>query len=252
MLEQIVQTKKQELSNYPKTFEKVTYTQRSLEKAISNSNQKLGLIAEVKRASPSKGIIREDFHPVDIAKTYEAAGADAISVLTDKTYFQGHPDYLTQIKKAVDLPVLRKDFIIDPVQVEESKSMGADAILLIKAILDPVQMKELYQYAKELGLEVLLEVHSKAEVEEVFSQLTPELLGINNRDLNTFKTSVSHTREIASVIPEEVTYISESGIKTNKDVDLVHQAGASGILVGETLMRSQSISTCIESLFQES
>ncbi|WP_408006307.1 indole-3-glycerol phosphate synthase TrpC [Pseudalkalibacillus sp. A8] len=251
MLEQIVETKKNEVSKYPSSFQKRTFTNRSLKRAMINSDRNIGLIAEVKKASPSKGIIREDFRPVEIAKAYENAKADAISVLTDQTYFKGHPDYLTQIKQAVDLPVLRKDFIIDPAQIEESKSIGADAILLIQAILDPIQAKELYLCAKEQGLEVLLEVHSKAEVEEVLYQFIPDLLGINNRDLNTFNTSVAHTSEIAAYIPQGIPFISESGIKTSEDVNHVHAAGASGILVGETLMRADSITQCIDRLFEE-
>ncbi|MCF6411718.1 indole-3-glycerol phosphate synthase TrpC [Pseudalkalibacillus salsuginis] len=251
MLEQIVKTKRVEISNYPRAFQEKTFTNHSLKRAMINSNRKVGLIAEVKKASPSKGIIRKDFHPVEIAKAYENTHADAISVLTDQTYFQGHPDYLTQIKQVVDLPVLRKDFIIDPVQIEESKSIGADAILLIQAILDPKQAKELFLHAKQLGLEVLLEVHSKAEVEMALTEFTPDLLGINNRDLNTFKTSVAHTSEIAAFIPEGIPFISESGIKTSEDVNQVHAAGASGILVGETLMKADSITQCIKSLFEE-
>lgn len=249
MLNKIVETKKQELIDLPTAFEDHAYPIRSLSDAILCPTRQLGLIAEVKKASPSKGLIREHFEPVEIAKTYEQAGADAISVLTDRDYFQGSKAYLTDIRTATNLPLLRKDFIIDPIQVEESKAIGADAILLIQAILDPVQAKELFLAAKELGLEVLLEVHSIDELNTALSNFTPDLLGVNNRDLRTFETRVEHTRQIAEHIPENVPFISESGIVTKEDVTLVGKAGAKGILVGETLMRARSIPECITDLF---
>ncbi|MGM7701516.1 indole-3-glycerol phosphate synthase TrpC [Pseudalkalibacillus sp. Hm43] len=249
MLNKIVETKKQELLDIPTSFEDHAYPIRSLSDAIKYPTRQLGLIAEVKKASPSKGLIREHIEPVEIAKTYEQAGADAISVLTDRDYFQGSKAYLTEIRNATHLPLLRKDFIIDPIQVEESKAIGADAILLIQAILEPVQAKELFVVAKELGLEVLLEVHSIDELDTALSNFTPDLLGINNRDLRTFETRVEHTRIIAEQIPENVPFISESGIVTKEDVSLVGKAGAKGILVGETLMRAKSIPKCIADLF---
>lgn len=252
MLDQIVQTKRREIEQYPKQFRYTEDPVRSLSNAVINSKRNIGLIAEVKKASPSKGIIRESFEPIGIAKSYEESGADAISVLTDRDYFQGDPRYLTEIRKITSIPLLRKDFIIDPIQVAESKAIGADAILLIQAILEPSQAKELYTYAKYLGLEVLMEVHSIQELETALNNFTPDLLGINNRDLKTFKTNVEHTREIAAHIPHHVPFISESGITDARDVKLVEKAGAKGILVGETLMRSHSITESIAALYGES
>ncbi|WP_349407424.1 indole-3-glycerol phosphate synthase TrpC [Pseudalkalibacillus sp. SCS-8] len=251
MLSQIVDTKRQEVKEIPDTFPEKPYPIRSLSEAILNPNQALGLIAEVKKASPSKGLIRKDFDPVMIAKTYEKSGAHAISVLTDRDYFQGAKEYLTQIREMNNLPLLRKDFIIDPIQVKESRAIGADAILLIQAILEPNQAKELYLSAKEIGLEVLMEVHSVRELETVLDTFTPDLLGINNRDLRTFETNVEHTQVIAQHVPKHIPFISESGIASAKDISLVKQAGAKGILVGETLMRATSITDCISSLFGE-
>ncbi|MCF6137435.1 indole-3-glycerol phosphate synthase TrpC [Pseudalkalibacillus berkeleyi] len=248
MLNRIVETKIEELKSYPKSFNTFEFEARSLSQAILRSNNDIGLISEVKKASPSKGVITEDFDPTRIAESYEKAGADAISVLTDREYFLGAPDYLTQIRKSVGIPILRKDFIIDPIQVIESRAIGADAILLIQAILEPNQANELFSCAKEQGLEVLLEVHSLKELEIALQNFTPNLLGINNRDLNTFKTSVSHTTEIAKHVPVNIPFISESGIVTREDVTEVQSAGAKGILVGETLMRSKSIKQSIAQL----
>lgn len=248
MLSRIVETKKEELKSYPKSFHTSEFEVRSLSDAILQSNNDIGLISEVKKASPSRGVIRETFNPTNIAESYEKAGADAISVLTDREYFLGAPEYLTQIRNSVEIPILRKDFIIDPIQVMESRAIGADAILLIQAILEPNQAKELYLCAKEQGLEVLLEVHSLRELEIALQNFAPDLLGINNRDLNTFKTSVSHTTEIAKHVPVDIPFISESGIVTREDVSEVQSAGAKGILVGETLMRSKSIKQSISQL----
>src|SRR5690606_976175 len=154
------------------------------------------LIAEVKKASPSKGVIREDFQPVEIAKAYQAAGADCLSVLTDEHYFQGDPSYIAQIKQEVNLPILRKDFIIDPLQVEQSVELGADAILLIAKSLPIKQLMELYHLAEEKGLDVLIEIANEAELTELFSQLKPRIIGINNRDLRTFNTSTEVTKAL--------------------------------------------------------
>lgn len=209
-----------------------------------------GLIAEVKKASPSKGLIREEFDPVAIAKGYEAGGARAISVLTDRSFFQGAPEYLTAIKEQVSLPVMRKDFIIDSLQVQESKRIGADAILLIGEALEAEKLKELYDEAYSLGMEVLVEVHALETLEEILEIFTPEVIGVNNRDLNTFRTSLDQTARIAASVPKEALLVSESGIYENKDVLEVTKAGASAILVGESLMREADVEKAVQRLLK--
>ncbi|MDQ0205924.1 indole-3-glycerol phosphate synthase TrpC [Alkalicoccobacillus murimartini] len=251
MLETILKTKKQEID----TLSMPAYEQvekRSLYQAIKHPTRTVGLIAEVKKASPSKGLIRADFHPVDIAKTYEAAGADAISVLTDQHYFKGHRDFLTAIKKETSIPIMRKDFIIDELQVEESLRIGADAILLIAGTVPDQKLFELYQSAHEKGMQCLVEVHAASELSSLLSVFTPELIGINNRNLKTFETSLSQTEEIASLVPQQCTFISESGIHTFEDVTRVQKAGAGGVLVGESFMRAETPSIGITNLFGES
>ncbi|MBM7553756.1 indole-3-glycerol phosphate synthase TrpC [Thalassobacillus pellis] len=220
----------------------------SLNDALKNASHKAGLIAEVKKASPSKGIIRDDFNPVVIANAYEKAGAAAISVLTDQHFFQGHRDFLTDIKKVVSLPVLRKDFIIDHLQVEESARIGADAILLIGEVLEPKQLHEFYRHAEELGLEALVEVHAEKTLEGILKEFTPKIIGINNRNLETFETKLSQTKEISSLVPEESLLVSESGIFTYEDIEEVVNAGAEGILVGEALMRQGNIGEAVKRL----
>ncbi|WP_078553280.1 indole-3-glycerol phosphate synthase TrpC [Bacillus alkalicellulosilyticus] len=239
MLSQIIDTKLDEIE----TLElppAIKVERKSLAASLRNSNRQLGLIAEVKKASPSKGIIKEDFHPVDIAKGYENGGADAISVLTDQKYFKGHRDYLTAIKQTVNLPILRKDFIISELQIEESVRIGADAILLIAAVFEPERLKELYNLAYEKGLECLVEVHSEEELTELLVHFTPEIIGVNNRNLKTFETSLEQTEIISKLIPEGSLFISESGIHTPADAAQVQKAGANGVLVGESLMRAES------------
>ncbi|KGX93989.1 indole-3-glycerol phosphate synthase [Pontibacillus halophilus JSM 076056 = DSM 19796] len=236
MLHQILETKKDEITRYQQP-EQVETDSRSLYDALLNSPLTVGLIAEVKKASPSKGVIREDFRPVEIAKLYEEGGASAISVLTDEMYFQGHRDYLTAVKQATKLPVLRKDFIIDEKQVEESARIGADAILLIGEALQPERLYELYRYAASLGLESLVEVHAKETLEGILAVFQPKIIGINNRDLTNFHTTVAHTETIAKAVPEGSLLVSESGIYNHEDINRVKQAGAKAVLVGEALMR---------------
>ncbi|MCA0971866.1 indole-3-glycerol phosphate synthase TrpC [Halobacillus litoralis] len=222
----------------------------SLYKALDESPFSAGLIAEVKKASPSKGIIREDFNPVKIARDYEKGGTQAISVLTDHQFFQGHRDFLTDIKKVVNVPVLRKDFIIDEAQVVESALIGADAILLIGEALEPEKLHDLYEKAYELGLEVLVEVHGEETLEKVLAQFTPKILGINNRNLHTFETKLSQTERMASLAPKESLLVSESGIFTNEDVEKVAGYGAKGVLVGESLMRQQNVEQAVQQLMR--
>ncbi len=249
MLEKIVATKKEEVAQL-QLREREEVTRFSLFQHLNSPNRSLGLIAEVKKASPSKGIIKHDFDPLQIAKQYEIGKADALSVLTDEQYFQGHHSYLTMIKKAVNLPVLRKDFIIDRKQIEDSLRMGADAILLIATILDKNQLHEFYEEAYEKGLECLVEVHSFADVEKTLSTFRPQLLGINNRNLQTFKTDLNQTREIVKQLPKDQFVVSESGIGTFQHIQQL-EGFAKAILVGETLMRASTPLAGIETLFGE-
>jgi len=250
MLEQILNTKKEEVKSLiiPKNEE---LPSRSFLEALKNPNRRLALIAEVKKASPSKGLIKADFHPVSIAKAYEQGGADCLSVLTDSPYFQGKKEYLTEVKKAVNLPVLRKDFIIDSKQIIEAKHIGADAVLLIGEALEPSLLKELYIHAEELGLDVLVEVHDQYHLEQVLNVITPKILGVNNRNLKTFETNIQQLSGMVSSIPNGTLLVSESGIYTNDDLDLVHQFGAKAVLVGESLMRKDNQTNAIKELFGE-
>ncbi|HSI35441.1 MAG: indole-3-glycerol phosphate synthase TrpC [Phycisphaerae bacterium] len=215
----------------------------------------LNLIAEVKKASPSAGVIRPDFDPVAIARAYEAAGADAISCLTDEKYFQGHLSYIEQIRAAVALPVLRKDFIIDPYQVYEARAAGADAILLIAECLETGQMIDLQILATELNMTCLIEVHDLNNLMRVrdhvigFPHKQYSLLGINNRDLRTFKTSLGTTLRMAELVEDRSVLVSESGINTYDDVRKLADAGVSAVLVGESLMRSDDIGAKVRELF---
>ena len=213
----------------------------------------VNLIAEVKKASPSAGVIREDFDPVAIAQAYAAAGADALSVLTDETYFQGSLDFLRDVRAAVDLPVLRKDFIIDAAQVYQARAAGADAILLIAAALPVGQLADLMILAAELRMTVLLEVHGADELMQVRSMVgfpheSYSLLGINNRDLTTFHTDVANTLRLRDLVGDDVPVISESGIGTADDIRRLAAANVQAVLVGETFMRQPDIETAVREL----
>ena len=207
----------------------------------------LAVIAEVKKASPSKGLIRPDFTPTTIAQTYEKGGASAISVLTDERFFLGHIEYLMAVREKVALPVLRKDFIIDTLQVEETAHCGADAMLLIAEALDAAQLADLYQAAMELDLDVLIELHGAAQLDKVM-RLDPPLIGINNRDLLTFKTDLATTTELIRHIPKEVTVVSESGITDRTDAARLREAGVRALLVGEALMRAPDCERLLKEL----
>lgn len=211
------------------------------------SNRDIGLIAEVKKGSPSAGIIRQDFDPVEIALTYERHGASCLSVLTDERFFLGHLDYLVAVRKAVQIPVLRKDFMIDRYQVLEARAAGADCILLIAECLNDCQLRDLYFYASELGMESLIELYDAENLDRIL-ELEPALIGINNRDLRTFVTDLEHTTRLAKLIPSTTLLVSESGIKTREDIDKVKSGGAEAILVGETLMRSPDIGAAVDTL----
>ena len=212
----------------------------------------MGLIAEVKKASPSKGLIRADFDPVAIAKGYESGGADCLSVLTDVDYFQGSGAYLQQVRKVVSLPLLRKDFIIDEKQIYEARLLGADAVLLIAAILTPSALSAFTDLAASLNLDVLIEVHDRKELEAVLDtgKATDKhvLLGINNRNLRTFETSLHTTTELAALIPQGVPIISESGIAGPMDIEFLKGTRADGVLVGEYLMRQANVEVAIHDL----
>ncbi|UTX15808.1 indole-3-glycerol phosphate synthase TrpC [Bacillus velezensis] len=249
MLDQIIQQKKEEIKSIvlPETCQ---IERRSFKKALLNPNRFIGLIAEVKKASPSKGLIKEHFVPETIAADYEAAKADALSVLTDTRFFQGRNQFLTDVKQTVSLPVLRKDFIIDSLQVEESFRIGADAILLIGEALEPSELHELYLEAREKGMDVLVEIHDETVLERILQVFQPDILGINNRDLKTFRTSVSQTEKIAQLVPDGLL-VSESGIGSLADLQFVNKHGAQAVLVGESLMREDSQQKAIRGLFGE-
>lgn len=207
----------------------------------------IGLIAEVKKASPSAGLIRDDFDPVEIATIYESAGAACISCLTDEPYFKGKLEYLTAIRHAVSIPVMRKDFILDRYQVTEARAAGADCILLIAECLDDCTMRDLYFYASELGMECLVEVYDPENLERVLKLEAP-LVGINNRNLKTFVTDLRHSTDLAARVPDSVYLVSESGIRQRADVEHLLQFGVRGILVGETLMRQDDIAAKVHEL----
>jgi indole-3-glycerol phosphate synthase len=238
---------KEQLSILPKC--------RNFYKAVTKTNKRgVNVIAEIKKASPSAGVIRKDFAPVTIAKTYEKCGADAISVLTDEKYFQGKLEYIDQVKHAVDLPILRKDFIIDIWQVYESRAAGADAILLIAEALKPAELADLMIAAAELTLTVLLEVHDADSLLSVrsmvgFPKKGYSVLGINNRDLTTMKIDLNTTMRLAGLLDNKVELVTESGIKTRADIEKLRTAGISAVLIGQTLCESGDIAAKFKELF---
>lgn len=254
-LDKIVATKRAEVEAMS------SFSIKEAEKLISNlplclgfeqalttrKNRAMGLIAEVKKASPSKGLIRDDFEPVLLAEAYERAGADCISVLTDVDYFQGSNEYLKAVRKAVNVPLLRKDFTIDPKQIYEARLIGADAILLIAAILTTDQMKQYLKLAGDLGLDALVEVHDREELERAL-ELDTQLIGINNRNLKTFVTDLGTTEELIQFIPEGKTVVSESGISTVKDMAYLQQVGAQAVLIGEHFMRQPIVEQAVHDL----
>jgi len=206
-----------------------------------------GLIAEIKRASPSAGVIREDFYPVQLARTYAAAGATCLSVLTDKPYFQGEAEHLRAARGAVTVPVLRKDFMLDPWQIYESRAMGADCVLLILAALTDARARELEELARALDMDVLAEVHNRHELDRALG-LETQLIGINNRDLKTLRTGLEVTEELAPHVPSDRFLIAESGIRTHADVLRLADAGATCFLVGESLLRQPDVGEATRAL----
>jgi indole-3-glycerol phosphate synthase len=243
-LEEILQAKRAEIERLqPRAAELRKKAQgrktfRDFRAALQREDEKVALIAEVKKASPSAGIISETFDPVEIAQKYERGGADAVSVLTDEKFFHGRLAFLNDIRSAIDLPLLRKDFILDEVQIAESVAAGADAILLIVAALAQEQLVRLYQATTEYQLSVLVEVHTRDELERALDA-GAEIIGINNRDLTTFEVNLSVTEELSDSVPDEIILVSESGIKSAKDVARIGACGVDAILVGEALMRGE-------------
>ena len=218
----------------------------SMEDKIASG--KAAVISEIKKASPSKGVLREDFKPAEIAKSYAANGAACLSVLTDRDYFQGHEDYLVEAREACDLPAIRKDFIIDPYQVYEARAIGADCILLIVSALDDQQMGMLMDLAHELGMDVLVEVHDREELDRAL-KFDTRLVGINNRNLRTFEVSLNTTLELLDVIPEDRIVVTESGILTPHDVKLMREHDVHAFLVGEAFMRADDPGAELAALF---
>lgn len=206
------------------------------------------VISEIKKASPSKGVIREDFRPAEIARAYEAAGASCLSVLTDRDFFQGAPEYLQQAREACSLPVLRKDFIVDAWQVYEARAMGADAILLIAAAMDLTHMRMLEELALSMGMGVLVEVHDADELELALRMKTP-LIGINNRNLRTFEVSLQTTLDLLERIPADRIVVTESGVLSAEDVALMRGHGVNAFLVGEAFMRAEDPGSALRALF---
>jgi indole-3-glycerol phosphate synthase len=251
ILDTIIAAKKDEVARLKRErghFHGRTSTPRAFISAIRRPGR-ISIIAEIKKASPSKGIIRADFDPVSIAETYYKGGAAAMSVLTDEKFFMGSQACLEDARSAVPLPVLRKDFIIDPLQVEETASMNADAMLLIAACLFGSQMQELFCAAQENQLDALLEIHNTKELDRALKlSPLPGCIGINNRDLSTFKTDIATTLSIAPLVPKEIVLVSESGIENSDQAKLLYKAGVSALLVGETLMRAEDPEKAIKDL----
>lgn len=243
ILDRIIDQKKKELSGYRESLKnglKTEKPKRSFIEKLRNAEE-ISIIAEYKRASPSKGIINENVKPEEQAKLYESFGASAVSVLTDQTFFKGSFADLRAVREVVDLPILCKDFIIDPVQIQLASANGADIILLIVAALEEQKLEDLYQFASSQGLEVLVEVHNMEELEKAI-KLGAKIIGVNNRNLKTFQVNLEVTEKLASTARNSGAFlISESGIHHQSDVDRVRKAGANGILVGESLMKSPDV-----------
>ena len=258
ILKKILQTKQEEIALRSKTRSLAQLreqaaqadTPRGFYQALVNQVQakQAAVIAEIKKASPSKGVIRANFDPVSIAQSYARGGAACLSVLTDAHYFQGHEDYLQTARAACSLPVIRKDFIVHEYQVTEARAIHADCILLIVAALADNQMAELYAQATELGMDVLIETHDRAELERALA-LNPPFLGINNRNLRTFETRLSTTLDLLPYIPSAILLVTESGIHSQTDVQLMREHEVNAFLVGEAFMRAPDPGTELKQLF---
>lgn len=254
-LQQIIDHKREEIRKILPLEEKLRASAlcrndfRSLERALDQGPDQLALIAEVKKASPSAGIIAEDFDPLSQAQLYDQSGAHAISVLTDEKFFQGTLQYLTKIRENVSVPVLRKDFIIHPAQIYEAVIAGADAILLIVACLSQDDLVSLLDIAHQCQLDVLVEVHDEEELHRALDT-EARIIGVNNRNLKTFEVDLRTTEKLSEEVPDDLIFVSESGIKSPTDAQQVFDWGANAILVGETLMRSDDVAAQVEALTQ--
>jgi indole-3-glycerol phosphate synthase len=256
ILDQIVATKRQEVSerqatrSIPELEESAARVEPPRGFIDRLTGMSPGVIAEIKKASPSKGVIREDFDPTAIARSYATHGAACLSVLTDESYFQGADRYLVDVRNTVDLPVIRKDFTVDPYQVYEARALGADCILLIVAALDGSALAGLFELAGYLGMDVLVEVHDRAEL-ELALELEPTLIGINNRNLKTFETTLDTTLGLLGNVPDQVTVVTESGIRTRQDVAIMREHGVHCFLVGEAFMRANDPGMELSALFSD-
>ncbi len=251
-LKEIITTKKEEISNLKKTYSLKSFEDFELFhsphinfRSALEENSGLSIIAEIKKASPSKGVLKEFFDHLQIADIYMQGSASAISVLTDQKYFMGNISFIKEIAAFKRKPVLRKDFILDPFQIYETKANGADAVLLISEILTKDQIDELTGAAHELGLEVLLEIHSEFQINKINFEKN-KIIGINNRDLHDFKVDINATDSISKKIPAQITLISESGINSQADIKKIMRAKVNGVLVGEYFMKSSDIKKCLE------
>jgi indole-3-glycerol phosphate synthase len=257
ILEDILEHKRQEIALAKKAIpaeyleDKPDFARRcfSLHKALSKKD--VAVIAEIKKASPSKKIIREDFNPLTIAREYVGGGASALSVLTDKKYFQGDIRFITDIRSSVPIPILRKDFIIDSYQLTEAKAFGADAVLLIAAALKPERLRDLFHEAAALGLECLVEVHTIHEL-NILNYIPAKIIGINNRNLSNFTIDISTTIRVTSRIPKDIIVVSESGITNRADINQLTTHGIHAVLVGESLMRAQNPGEALRALLSSS
>lgn len=257
ILSKIIEEKRQVISHAERIFPIAEVKEKARAASIKSTFRKyvsrkghINLIAEVKKSSPSKGVIRADFDPVKIALTYQLAGASAVSVLTDERFFDGKIEYLKAIKEQVTIPVLRKDFVISEYQVWESAANHADAILLIAGILTHDELRRYYSLAKELGMDVLVEVHNEEDLDKAIGSQAA-IIGINNRDLTTFNVDLSATERLIREVPEGKVIVSESGIETYEQVMFLKSLGVNAVLIGETLMRSENIAEKIRELMRE-
>lgn len=256
ILEKIIRDKRHEVETLLNSIQSSYLRKKTGDKRIpldfrqALSTGPLSIISEVKKASPSKGLIRPDFNPVAIAKAYENAGTNCISILTEIKYFQGSPDFLADIRKEVSCPLLRKDFIVDARQIRESYDLGADAILLIVSTLNEQQLRQFKEIAEEFGLTCLVEVHTEQEL-ELALKIGFNLIGINNRNLSTFVTDLNHSINLRKLIPTDVTTVSESGIRTPEDCVRLAEEGFDAILVGETLMREPDPGLALQHLMSK-
>nr|WP_289038435.1 indole-3-glycerol phosphate synthase TrpC [uncultured Allobacillus sp.] len=249
ILDKILAKKQQEITELKRSYQRHSNRKKSLISLYETflQSDRMNIIAEFKRASPSKGPINIDANPGTHTKMYEQFGANAISVLTDQPFFQGSMGDLQRVRQGVDIPVLNKDFILDEIQIDRALDYGADVILLIAAAMKPARLEQLYRYATELGLEVLLEIHTEEEA-AIANDLNTNIVGINNRDLKTFDVDLATTERLAERIQNPTLLISESGMKSTADVERVQRAGARAILVGETMMQSSDLKQTFDEL----